>query len=64
MQDKLARLSAMPIVRGGASLLCPRNTQRESEWPWNLEPEQEDTVPSFPMDSSRRGHMLKGISQR
>lgn len=64
MQDKLARLSAMPMVRGRASLLCPRNTQRESEWPWSLEPEQEeDSVPSFPMDSSNRGHMLKRISQ-
>lgn len=30
MQDKLARLSAMPNVRGRASLLCPRNTQREA----------------------------------
>lgn len=53
----------MPIVRDRASLLCPRNTQRESEWPWNLA-EQEDSVPSFPMDSSNRGHMLKGISLR
>lgn len=63
MQDKLARLSAMPIVRGRASLLLPRNTERESEWPWSLEPEQENSVPSFPMDSSNRRHMLKGISQ-
>lgn len=50
--------------QGRASLLCPRNTQRESEWPRNLEPEQEDSIPSFPMASSNRGHMLKGISQR
>lgn len=29
-----------------------------------MEPEQEDSVPSFPMDSFYRGHMLKEISPR
>lgn len=62
MQDKLARLSAMPTVRVKVSRLYHRNG--ESKWPQRLEPDQDDSVPSFPMYSSNRGHMLKGISRQ